>query len=64
MPRSINMGQCERDFDESVCFGSGTNCADRKDIGTLCKVTSTAENILSVANGMQHTDRKPFLTDR
>ena len=37
---------------------------DRKDIAPLSNLTSKAENILSVANDMQSTDRKLFLTDR
>ena len=45
-------------------FTVRTNCTDRKDIAPLSNFTSKAENILSVANDMQLTDRKLFLTDR
>ena len=37
---------------------------DRKDIGPLSNLTSKAENIWSVANDIQFTDRKLFIKDR
>ena len=45
-------------------FTDRTNCTDRKDIGPLSNLTSKAENIISVTNDTQFTDRKLSLTDR
>ena len=45
-------------------FTDRTNCTYRNDIGPLYNVTSKAENLPGVANDMQFTDRKLFLTDR
>ena len=45
-------------------FTVRTNCTDRKYIAPHSNFTSKAENIISVANDMQLTDRKLFLTNR